>query len=58
MPTNRKIGIAAILEAADEYFDKTGRRVTFEYVLLGGLNDQPEHAAAVGGFAERASRRW
>ncbi|MGO8749964.1 MAG: 23S rRNA (adenine(2503)-C(2))-methyltransferase RlmN [Thermoguttaceae bacterium] len=45
VPTNRKIGIAAILEAADEYFDKTGRRVMFEYVLLGGINDQPEHAA-------------
>ena len=45
VPTNRKIGIDAILDAADEYFDKTGRRVMFEYVLLGGINDQPEHAA-------------
>ncbi len=44
VPTNRKIGIERILEAADEYFAKTGRRVTFEYVLLAGLNDQPEHA--------------
>jgi 23S rRNA (adenine2503-C2)-methyltransferase len=44
VPTNRKAGIAAILEAADYYFDKTGRRPTYEYVLLGGLNDQPEHA--------------
>ena len=45
VPTNRKIGIAAILEAADYYFEKTGRRVMFEYVLLADLNDQPEHAA-------------
>jgi 23S rRNA (adenine2503-C2)-methyltransferase len=45
VPTNRKIGIAAILEAADYYFEKTGRRVTFEYVLLAGINDQPEHAS-------------
>ena len=45
VPTNRKIGIAAILEAADYYFEKTGRRVTFEYVLLAELNDRPEHAA-------------
>ncbi len=44
VPANRKIGIAAVLEAADYYFDKTGRRVMFEYVLLAGLNDQPEHA--------------
>jgi 23S rRNA (adenine2503-C2)-methyltransferase len=45
VPANRKIGIAAILEAADYYFEKTGRRVTYEYVLLADLNDQPEHAA-------------
>ncbi len=44
VPTNRKIGVDRILEAADEYFARTGRRVTFEYVLLADLNDQPEHA--------------
>lgn len=44
VPTNRKIGIGPILEAADYYFEVTGRRVTYEYVLLGQLNDQPEHA--------------
>ncbi len=43
VPTNRKIGIGTILEAADHYFDATGRRVTYEYVLLGELNDRPEH---------------
>jgi 23S rRNA (adenine2503-C2)-methyltransferase len=42
--TNRKTGIAAILAAAERYFEHTGRRLTFEYVLLGGINDQPEHA--------------
>ncbi len=44
VPANRGIGIAAILAAADRYFELTGRRVTFEYVLLAGVNDQPEHA--------------
>lgn len=44
VPANRKTGIGPILEAADYYFDVTGRRVTYEYVLLGELNDQPEHA--------------
>jgi len=44
VPVNRRIGIAAILAAADEYFQQTGRRVTYEYVLLAGVNDQPEHA--------------
>jgi 23S rRNA (adenine2503-C2)-methyltransferase len=41
---NRKTGIEPILAAADRYFGRTGRRLTFEYVLLGGVNDRPEHA--------------
>ena len=44
VPAGRKHPIASILATADDYFQRTGRRVTFEYVLLGGLNDQPEHA--------------
>src|SRR5262249_33738632 len=44
VPTNVKTGIDAILDAADYFFDKTGRQVTFEYVVLGGLNDTPAHA--------------
>lgn len=44
VPANRKVGIGAILEAADEYFAVTGRRIMYEYVLLAGENDQPEHA--------------
>jgi 23S rRNA (adenine2503-C2)-methyltransferase len=44
VPANRGFGIAAILAAADEYFELTGRRVTFEYVLLSDVNDRPEHA--------------
>ncbi len=44
VPVNRKIGIQAVLEAADEYFEASGRRLTYEYVLLGELNDRPEHA--------------
>jgi 23S rRNA (adenine2503-C2)-methyltransferase len=48
VPVNRQIGVAAILEAADAYFAATRRRVTFEYVLLGGLNDGPEHARELG----------
>jgi 23S rRNA (adenine2503-C2)-methyltransferase len=44
VPANRGVGIAAILSAADYYFEKTGRRVTYEYVLLAEINDRPEHA--------------
>lgn len=41
---NDKIGVDAILAAAARYFTATGRRLTFEYVLLADVNDQPEHA--------------
>lgn len=44
VPVNDKIGMAAILRAADDYFEITGRRVTYEYVLLSGVNDDPQHA--------------
>ena len=43
IPQNRHTGISAILSATEEYFRKTGRRVTFEYTLIEGLNDQSEH---------------
>jgi 23S rRNA (adenine2503-C2)-methyltransferase len=44
VPTNDKTGIPEILAAADDFFEKTGRQVTYEYVLLGGLNDSPREA--------------
>ncbi len=44
VPVNKNIGLEAIVAAADRYFEVSGRRLTFEYVLLGGLNDQPVHA--------------
>jgi 23S rRNA (adenine2503-C2)-methyltransferase len=47
MPVTRKWNIAALLEAVQAI--PLGKReyVTFEYVLLGGVNDQPEHAREV-----------
>jgi 23S rRNA (adenine2503-C2)-methyltransferase len=44
VPVNKNIGLAEVIAAADRYFDVSGRRLTFEYVLLAGLNDQPQHA--------------
>src|SRR5690606_10494015 len=42
---NRKHPIAELLEACWHYLDEqNGRSVTFEYVMLEGVNDQPEHA--------------
>ena len=44
VPVNKNIGLAQVLAAADRYFEASGRRLTFEYVLLAGVNDQPQHA--------------
>jgi 23S rRNA (adenine2503-C2)-methyltransferase len=44
VPVNQTIGIESILDAADRYFEKTKRRLTFEYVLLSGLNDSVQCA--------------
>jgi 23S rRNA (adenine2503-C2)-methyltransferase len=44
VPTNEQTGIEAILDAADFFFEKTGRQVTYEYVLLGSLNDSAHEA--------------
>jgi 23S rRNA (adenine2503-C2)-methyltransferase len=44
VPVSEKIPLAEILAEADYYFERSGRRLTFEYVLLAGLNDSPMHA--------------
>jgi 23S rRNA (adenine2503-C2)-methyltransferase len=44
VPVSRNIPLDAVLSAADRFFDANHRRLTFEYVLLGDLNDRPEHA--------------
>ncbi|HZW31781.1 MAG TPA: 23S rRNA (adenine(2503)-C(2))-methyltransferase RlmN, partial [Isosphaeraceae bacterium] len=47
VPVNEAIGLGAVLAAADAYFQRTGRQVTYEYVLLAGINDQPADAQAL-----------
>jgi 23S rRNA (adenine2503-C2)-methyltransferase len=47
VPVNKSIGLGDVMAAADRYWEASGRRLTFEYVLLGRLNDQPEHAHAL-----------
>jgi 23S rRNA (adenine2503-C2)-methyltransferase len=49
VPINRKHNIAELLEACWHYLDEqNGRSVTFEYVMLDGVNDQLEHARELG----------
>lgn len=44
MPINRAYKLPDLIEAVKYYIEKTGRRVSFEYGLFGGVNDQVEHA--------------
>jgi len=47
IPTAHAYPIEALLADCRQYVAITGRRVSFEYILLGGLNDQPRHAEAL-----------
>lgn len=44
MPVAKRYKIAEIIAACENYFEKTGRRYIFEYVLIKGENDTPRHA--------------
>lgn len=48
MPVARKWSMDVLLDACKRYIDKTGRQLTFEYILLAGINDQREHAIELG----------
>ncbi len=53
MPVNKKYPIAELLDACYEYFDKTGRRISFEYTMIKGVNDSPVHAERLGAVLRR-----
>ena len=40
MPVNRGTGVEALFAACRRYFEKTGRRVSYEYIMIDGVNDQ------------------
>ena len=44
MPINRKYPVDMLLDACRRYFEKTGRRVSFEYTMIDGVSDSPEQA--------------
>ena len=51
MPIANRYSIAELMDACDEYYAKTKRRITFEYSLIGGVNDSEEEAAALAALA-------
>jgi 23S rRNA (adenine2503-C2)-methyltransferase len=44
MPINKKYPLKSLMRSAEYYVEKTNRRITFEYLLLGGVNDSLEYA--------------
>jgi 23S rRNA (adenine2503-C2)-methyltransferase len=54
MPINRKWPIQAVIDAARQVRLRPRERITFEYVLLGGVTDRPEHAKEVARLVRRS----
>ena len=52
VPLNRKYPISMLLEACKQYVGEGRRRVTFEYVMLAGVNDSDSHARQLAGLLE------
>jgi 23S rRNA (adenine2503-C2)-methyltransferase len=48
VPINRRYPIAMLMETIDRYIERTGRRVSFEYALMRGINDSDETARKLG----------
>ena len=48
MPVNKRYNIDELLDACRDYVEKTGRRITFEWALINGVNDTPDQARKLG----------
>ena len=53
IPWAERISIEQIMDAARHYFQRTGREVTLEYILLRQVNDRPDHAHELAQLAKR-----
>lgn len=53
MPINNRYSISELMEACYYYFDKTGRRISFEYALIDGENDSVEDASALAALVKK-----
>ncbi len=56
MPVNRCWGVDQLLRACKAYYDKTGRRISFEYTLIAGKNDAPADAVRLADLLNRHLR--
>ena len=51
MPANRGRGVALLIDKCKDYFEKTGRRISFEYAMIDGVNDTAHHAQLLSKLA-------
>ena len=54
MPANRGRGVVKLIDECEAYFNRTGRRISFEYAMIDGVNDSPAQAALLAKHAKRA----
>ena len=52
MPVNRAHNVDQLFDACRRYFKKTGRRISYEYAMIDGMNDTPYHANLLGDHLE------
>lgn len=55
MPANRKRGVDELVTVCKRYFKRTGRRISFEYAMIDGVNDTPMHAILLSQKAKACS---
>ena len=55
MPANRGRGVDALMAACRRYYEKTGRRISFEYAMIDGVNDTEYHARLLAAHARSVS---
>lgn len=55
MPIAKRYSINELMDACSYFFKETGRRLTFEYALIAGVNDTPQDADEIAGLAKRVS---
>ena len=57
MPINRRYNVETLLSACDYYTKRKKQRLTFEYILIAGVNDSDEQAQVLAGHAKRLSAK-
>ena len=55
MPANHGRGVDKLIDSCRRYYEKTGRRISFEYAMIAGVNDTPEHARLLAKHAKTVS---